>query len=92
MGYSVLFLDRSPGHPAPLPTPNDINGSETLLHEATGSRVVRLPHGFVVKYGIYVSAMEARNMQFVASSTTMPVPKVYAVYQRKDKDRVATYM
>ncbi|KAF7548794.1 hypothetical protein G7Z17_g6831 [Cylindrodendrum hubeiense] len=90
--YEVLFVDRFQNYPDPLPTPNDINGSEVLLHESTGCRLVRIQARFVIKFGIYVRPIEAHNMLHVAKSTTVPIPKVYAIYQRQKGERVITYI
>ncbi|KAK6855818.1 kinase-like protein [Apiospora arundinis] len=90
--YDVLFEDRSQDHATPLPTPNDINGSKVLLHESNGSRVVRVQQTFVLKFGYNVHPIEAYNMLYVARSTTVPVPKVYAIYQRREKQLMFTYI
>lgn len=86
--YEVLFVDQSQNCPNPLPTPTDITGSEVLLSQTTGCRVVRMQEKFVVKFGTYVNPIEAHNMMYVAKSTTVPVPKVYAIYQRREKSVV----
>lgn len=90
--YDVIFLDKSWNGSCPIPTPHDIDGSEPLLHECTGSYLVRKFERFVIKYGWYVYPIEARNMQYVAKSTTVPVPRVYAVYQDRKKQGLVTYI
>ncbi|KAH8650416.1 kinase-like domain-containing protein [Ilyonectria robusta] len=90
--YDVLFVDRSHNYPDPLPTPNDIDGSEVLLNQSTGSRLIKMQQRFVIKFGIHVHPIEAHNMLYVAKSTTVPVPKVYAIYQRREKQSVVTYI
>ncbi|KAM0211954.1 hypothetical protein ACHAPA_006026 [Fusarium lateritium] len=80
--YNILFVDRSQA--ISLPTPDDIDGSEVLLNETTLTRVVRI-QGFVIKYGTLVAPIEAHNMMYVAKHTTVPIPKVYAIYQSYDK-------
>ncbi|KAM0235338.1 hypothetical protein ACHAP5_009733 [Fusarium lateritium] len=89
--YDTLFVDQSQA--ISLPTPDDIDDSEVLLNETRGSRVVRT-QGFVIKYGIFVKPIEAHNMLYVAKSTAVPVPKVYAIYQCYDerKKRITTYI
>ncbi|SPJ73848.1 uncharacterized protein FTOL_03578 [Fusarium torulosum] len=89
--YDTLFVNQDQA--VPPPTPDDIDGSEVLLNETTGSRVVRIQQ-FVIKYGIFVAPIEAHNMLYVAKSTTVPVPKVYAIYQRYDKhmEEIVTYI
>ncbi|KAM0415782.1 hypothetical protein ACHAPT_013243 [Fusarium lateritium] len=80
--------------PIPLPTPNDIDGSEVLLNQPApgGTRVVRVHERFVIKFGVDVQPTEAQSMLYVAESTTVPVPKVYAIYQSRDKQRIVTYI
>ncbi|KAF4976150.1 hypothetical protein FZEAL_7169 [Fusarium zealandicum] len=80
--YDILFVDQSQA--VSPPTPNDIDGSEVLLNETSGARVVRIQQ-CIIKYGVYVEPTEAHNMLYVAKSTAVPVPKVYASYQRQDK-------
>jgi serine/threonine protein kinase len=77
----------------PPPIPDDIDGSEVLINEIRGSRDVRFQQ-FVIKYGILVTPIEAHNMLHVAKSTTVPIPKVYAIYQSYDKhkQKIATYI
>lgn len=90
--YEVLFLDQSQNHSNPLPTPNDINGSEVLVHESTGSRLAKVQQRFLIKYGYHVDPIEGHNMLFVAKSTTVPVPQVCAIYQSPDQQGVVTYI
>lgn len=92
MPYDVLFEDRSHNYPNPLPTPNDLDGSEVLLNQSTGSRIVRIQQRFVIKFGINIHPIEAHNMIYVAKFTTVPVPKVYAIYQRREEQSVVTYI
>lgn len=82
--YKTLFIDRSQASSEPIPTPHDIDGSEAVLKDALGRRVLRAGR-FVVKYGFDVLAIEAENMLYVAKSTTVPVPKVFAVYQSQEE-------
>jgi aminoglycoside phosphotransferase (APT) family kinase protein len=45
-----------------------------------------------MKFGAHVRPIEAQNMLYVAKSTTVPVPKVYAIYQRREKQSTVTYI
>ncbi|KAK7413102.1 hypothetical protein QQX98_008050 [Neonectria punicea] len=92
ISYDVLFIDRSQNYPIPLPTPNDIDGSEILPSKPGGARLVRIQQRFVMKFGVDVQPVEAYNMLYVAKSTTVPVPKVYAIYQRQEKQSIITYI
>ncbi|RTE76956.1 hypothetical protein BHE90_008574 [Fusarium euwallaceae] len=92
MSYDVLFIDRSQNYPILLPTPNDVDGSEVLPSNPGGAHLVRIQQRFVMKFGVDVQPIEAHNMLYVAKSTTVPVPKVYAIYQRRKKQSVVTYI
>ncbi|KAL6352388.1 hypothetical protein LRP88_14155 [Fusarium phalaenopsidis] len=92
MSYDVLFIDQSQNYPIPLPTPNDMDGSEVLPSNPGGARLVRMQQRFFMKFGVDVQPIEAHNILYVAKSTTVPVPKVYAIYQRREKQSVVTYV
>ncbi|KAI8689370.1 APH domain-containing protein [Fusarium sp. Ph1] len=92
MSYDVLFIDQSQNYPIPLPTPNDMDGSEVLPSNPGGARLVRMQQRFFMKFGVDVQPIEAHNILYVAKSTTVPVPKVYAIYQRREKQSVVTYI
>ncbi|WQF80803.1 Putative protein kinase-like domain superfamily [Colletotrichum destructivum] len=74
--YDVLFLDRSQNQSNPLPTQNDIDGSE----------------GLVIKFGVHVHPIEGHNMLYVGKLTTVPVPKPYVIYQHRKQQKVITYI
>ncbi len=90
--YKVLFLDQSQNHANPLPTPNDIDGSESVVHESTGSRLLQVQQRFLVNFGVHVHPIEGSTMLYVAKFTTVPIPKVYAIYQCQEEQRIITYM
>ncbi|KAH6973817.1 hypothetical protein BKA56DRAFT_634745 [Ilyonectria sp. MPI-CAGE-AT-0026] len=69
-----------------------MDGSEVLLNQSTGSRLVRMQERFAIEFGIHDHPIEAHNMLYVAKSTAVPVPKVYAIYQRQEKQNVVTYI
>jgi hypothetical protein len=48
--------------------------------EGLGSDVYKISPTIAVKHGTRVQFREAQNMLFVEQNTTIPVPKVYAVY------------
>jgi tRNA A-37 threonylcarbamoyl transferase component Bud32 len=68
------------GLPASLPTTAQIECSEEILVERLGAKVVITPPCFVVKYGSGVNLEEGRTMIFVKEYTTVPVPRVYALF------------
>ncbi|KAL2888497.1 kinase-like domain-containing protein [Ceratocystis lukuohia] len=91
MSYNVLFIDQSQNYPIPLPTPNDMDSSE-VFPSKPGARLVGIQQKFVMKFGVKVQPIEAHNMLYVAKFTTVPVPKVYAIYQCQEKQSVITYI
>lgn len=91
--YDVLFVDGSFIQSLPLPTPDDLADSQPLKNAGfSGKQVVRVRDEYVVKFGRDVDATEAHNMMFVARSTSIPVPKVYAIYQRQEESGTITYI
>lgn len=89
--YKVLFVDQSQDQSDAPPTPDDVTGAE-ILHQSTGSRLVKVQQSYVIKFGTQVYPIEAQNMLYVARTTTVPVPKVYAIYQRGEEQSVVTYI
>ena len=75
--------------PRPIPTSDEIECSEEVLYQAGGSKVVGIGP-YVVKFGRQVDLLEGENMLFVAHSTTVPVPLVYALF--RDPLREKSYM
>ncbi|CZR60223.1 uncharacterized protein PAC_10119 [Phialocephala subalpina] len=65
--------------PQPLPTDQEIHGSTEQFMESGGRRLVRIGP-YIIKYGSGVSVVEGENMLFVSRETTIPVPRVYAIY------------
>ncbi|KAK7963641.1 hypothetical protein PG996_008665 [Apiospora saccharicola] len=90
--YEVLFVHQNHGYPNPLPTPDDLDGSEALLNDTSKVKLARVQERFVMKFGVFVDPIEAHNMLFVEKSTTVPIPKVFANYQRPKGQRVITYI
>jgi serine/threonine protein kinase len=66
--------------PVSLPTTDQIEGSEDVLLERLGAKVVTVGSYFVVKYGYGVNLEEGRTMMFVREYTTDLVPRVYALF------------
>jgi hypothetical protein len=66
--------------PAPLPTSTEIENAENISLAYGGRRVVEVGHHFVVKYGNGIDLGEGENMVLVQQMTTIPVPRVYALY------------
>ncbi|RFU31023.1 hypothetical protein B7463_g5318, partial [Scytalidium lignicola] len=65
--------------PQPLPTNQEIHSSTEQYMENGGRRLVRVGP-YMIKYGTGVNVIEGENMLFVNHKTTVPVPRVYAIY------------
>ncbi|EXL68358.1 hypothetical protein FOPG_15582 [Fusarium oxysporum f. sp. conglutinans race 2 54008] len=90
--YDVLFEDASQDYTTPLPTPNDIESGEIIPDREWGANVVKIQQRFIMKFGRDVRPIEANNMLYVAKHTTIPVTRVYAIYQRKEDKKTITYI
>lgn len=68
--------------PTALPSTADIDNAAEILVERS-SKVVRLGHHFVAKYGPQIRRriQEGLNMIFVSQNLTTPTPLVYALYE-----------
>ncbi|KAI0201968.1 kinase-like domain-containing protein [Astrocystis sublimbata] len=84
--YTPITLPYyAPAHELPehLPTHEEVMSSEEYLASPIyGKKVtlVRVGRHYVAKYGALVQSIEGENMLFVAQRTSIPVPKVYAIY------------
>jgi tRNA A-37 threonylcarbamoyl transferase component Bud32 len=83
--YKTLFSNKPQSSSQQIPTPHDIDESEEVLKDGIGRLIIR-KGDFVIKYGVDVSAIEAENAMYVAQSTTVPVPKVFAIYQTQEEE------
>jgi len=70
--------------PAPLPTTDQIEQSKDVLLDSGAGKVVVVGSHFVVKYGGGVNLEEGRTIMFVGENTTVPVPRVYALFNNAD--------
>ena len=67
--------------PLELPTHDAIESSTNVLCEQSARKVVGVGSHYVVKYGIQADLEEGLNMIFVRNTTSVSVPKVYALYK-----------
>lgn len=68
--------------PANIPTVKDIESSADLLcNEQRGRRVVGVGQHFVAKYGVAVNLIEGETMLFIRQATSVPVPRIYALFK-----------
>jgi len=72
------FSDDLPGS---LPTQNQIENADQILAEVGGRKVVRVGEQYIVKYGEGAEEVEAAAMIFLRNTTSINLPKVYAVYR-----------
>lgn len=76
--------------PSELPTKDAIESSKEILCEESARKVVSVGSHFVVKYGLQVDLAEGQSMIFIKNTTTVSVPKVYALF--KDIESSKTYI
>jgi hypothetical protein len=73
--------------PAPLPTVEEIHASKKRISAPAEAMVVHVREHFAVKYGKRATLLqEGQNMLFVAQSSSVPVPKVYAIFHDEGTD------
>jgi aminoglycoside phosphotransferase (APT) family kinase protein len=67
--------------PSELPTKDAIESSEEVLCEQSARKVVGIGSHFVVKYGLQIDLEEGQSMIFIKNTTSVSVPKVYALFK-----------
>lgn len=67
--------------PGEVPTLEAIHGSTDLLFQQGGTKIVGIGADIIVKYGERVNRCEADAMIFVATKTSIPVPRVMATFE-----------
>ncbi|KAH8902911.1 hypothetical protein BR93DRAFT_221671 [Coniochaeta sp. PMI_546] len=78
----LLFSVPSAVLPKPLPSPEDVENSTDVLQETIARRTVRLSDCYVVKHGVEVEPIEGENMLFVRENGGIPIPRLFAIFQR----------
>lgn len=73
--------------PAKLPTIDEIENSRDILCEQSARKVVGVGQHFVVKYGLAVDLMEGQNMVFIQKATSVPVPRIYALFRNPTSNK-----
>ncbi|KAK6336334.1 hypothetical protein TWF696_001895 [Orbilia brochopaga] len=68
------------------PTPEELEKLEPFFHRG-GCKITKISPTVAVKYGCGVDVKEAITMEFIAEHTSIPVPKVHAVYTYGPFDR-----
>jgi thiamine kinase-like enzyme len=70
--------------PEELPTIEQIDQAQEELSHTAGCKVVAIGNHFVIKYGLQVDLLEGETMLFLKESTSVPVPRIYALFQDPD--------
>jgi hypothetical protein len=83
--HSIPYFANNADLPADLPTVAEIAAATDILHTSTGRKVVGIGTHFVVKYGQQVDVLEGSTTLFLSQSTSVPVPRIYALFQNPDK-------
>ncbi|KAF2627494.1 kinase-like protein [Macroventuria anomochaeta] len=78
---SLPYIADARNLPATLPNVHEIESAEEIFSDTTGRKVVGVGTHFVVKYGVQVDPLEGKTMLFLAQSTLVPVPQIYAMFQ-----------
>lgn len=86
---SIQILYHAPPEelPSELPTKDAIESSKEILCEQSARKVVGVGSHFVVKYGLQVDLEEGQNMIFIKSTTSVSVPKVYALFKDVESNK-----
>lgn len=87
--YEVVFAESEDNLPAPLPTVEAIKNAPGQVW-GCGGTVVRLDADYFVK--IVADPLEAHTQRYVWQHTNVRVPRVYAMYQRKEERGPITYI
>ncbi|KAI9662264.1 MAG: hypothetical protein M1821_008431 [Bathelium mastoideum] len=67
--------------PEALPTVEQIECAHEVLSDTAGRKVVGIGDHFVIKYGLQVDLVEGKTMLYLQESTTIPVPRIFALFQ-----------
>jgi serine/threonine protein kinase len=79
--YDIIFSEPEDRLPERLPTPLEIEDSTSFINGQNGACcLVRVGASYIAKFGD-VNPMEGYNMRFVRQHTSVPVPKVFAIYR-----------
>lgn len=78
--------------PSALPTIDEIESATEVLNRTIGRKVVVVGEHYVVKYGLQVNPLEGETLLFLGGSTQVPVPRIYALFQRPHEDTWKTYI
>jgi aminoglycoside phosphotransferase (APT) family kinase protein len=83
--FTLPYFADEASLPDALPTPEEIESATEILNErmcGASGKVVGVGDHFIVKYGSFVNLQEGQTMLFLQRSSTIPVPRIYALYQK----------
>ncbi|KAI1741437.1 kinase-like domain-containing protein [Xylaria scruposa] len=82
--YTPIKLPYFAPAPVPLPTYEEIIIQASL--ETADRTIVKIGNEFIVKYGKKIDFAEGENMLIVLQHTSLPTPKLYAMYHHEPSD------
>lgn len=87
-GPQVKIIYSAPGFfvPSPADVSEKLKDKSNIIYRQ-GGLIVKVTPETVVKFGSHITVHEAKNMIYVATNTTIPVPKVFAYYTYGPIDR-----
>ncbi|KAI0548658.1 kinase-like domain-containing protein [Xylaria curta] len=82
--YTPIKLPYFAPAPVPLPTYEEIitQASSEAADQATRT-IVKIGERYIVKYGKEIDFAEGENMLIVLQHTSLPIPKLYAMYRHE---------
>ncbi|PVI02255.1 hypothetical protein DM02DRAFT_613084 [Periconia macrospinosa] len=87
--FTLPYFADQASLPTTLPTAEEIESAKEILNERmseASGKVVGVGDHFIVKYGAFVNLQEGQTMLFLQYSSTVPVPRIYALYQKPGPD------
>ncbi|KAI9801326.1 MAG: hypothetical protein M1825_003304 [Sarcosagium campestre] len=75
----------------PIPTADEVQQSNDVIYELGGRKIVGIGP-YAVKFGPQVDLAEGQNMLFVARATSVPVPRIYALFREPPCDSGQSYI
>jgi hypothetical protein len=82
--YSLPYYADPATIPAQLPTIEEIGAAPEIFSDTIPTKVVAIGNHFVVKYGPQVNLLEGETMLFLQNCSSVPVPRVYALFGSPD--------
>jgi hypothetical protein len=84
--YSLPYYANPATIPAQLPTIEEIGAARKIISDKSASKIVAIGDHFIVKYGPQVDLLEGETMLFLQKSSSVPVPRIYALFKSPNKE------